>query len=276
MYLNELRCHYCGYIQNVPATCEACGSTKIKTLGFGTEKLEEDLKLFFPDASVERMDLETTKKKNSYQKIIQGFEERKTDILVGTQMVSKGLDFDHVHLVAIFDADRMIHFPDFRSYERAFQLMIQVSGRAGRREEKGRVIIQTNDPGQGILKKVQSQDYESFYQEEIIEREKFFYPPFSRIIRLTLKDPDRSIAKKASRKLADNLIGILGKERILGPEAPLIDKIRNNYLMEINIKLERNKINLSQVKEKIRNEVRTLLENKEFKNTQVVPDADPY
>lgn len=275
MYLNEIRCHYCGHFEQVPSTCEACGSAKVKTSGFGTEKIEDEIKLFFPEARVQRMDLDTTRKKNSYQKIIEDFENRETDILVGTQIVSKGLDFDHVNLVAIFDADRMIHFPDFRSYERAFQMMIQVSGRAGRRNMQGKVIIQTNDPEQHLFEKIIHHDYEGMFQEEIRERERFSYPPFVRMIKLVIKDPDRNVCRRAANELEQRLSPHLDKKRVLGPETPLIDRLRNYYLMDIFIKLEKGKINTQGVKEMIWKQVADLLVNKEYKKTQVVVDVDP-
>lgn len=275
MYSKDLKCHYCGHLESVPTHCEACGSTKIKTVGFGTEKIEDEMKIFFPEANIERMDLDTTKKKDSFQKIINDFEERKTDILVGTQMVSKGLDFDHVNLVGIFDADRMIHFPDFRSYERAFQMIMQVSGRAGRREKRGKVIIQTFDPDQSIFSKIVNHDYEGMYQDEIYERKKFAYPPFVRMIKLTVKDPDRAICRKAANKLQETLAKHFGPERVLGPEFALIEKLRNNYQMEVLLKLERGKINMQSVKELILSTLQQILLEKEFKTSSIIPDCDP-
>lgn len=275
MYLNEIRCHYCGHVESLPNTCEACGSSKIKTSGFGTEKIEDEIKLHFPEAKVQRMDLDTTRKKNSYQQIIEDFENRETDILVGTQLVSKGLDFDHVNLVGIFDADRMIHFPDFRSYERAFQMMTQVSGRSGRRNTQGKVLIQTNDPAQQLLEKIIQHDYVGMYQEEIKERERFHYPPFVRMIKLVIKDKDRTICRQAANELEQLLVPHLTKKRVLGPETPLIDRLRNYYLMEIFIKLEKSGINAQAVKEMILKLTGDLLVNKEYKGTQVVVDVDP-
>jgi primosomal protein N' (replication factor Y) (superfamily II helicase) len=275
MHSNDLHCHYCGHFEKVPSLCPACGSGKIKAMGFGTEKLEDDIKTFLPEAHVQRMDLDTTRKKNSYQKILAEFESGKTNILVGTQMVSKGLDFDKVSLVGIFDADRMIHFPDFRSYERSFQMLTQVSGRAGRREKIGKVIIQTADTEQSILKKVILNDYDGLYREEILEREKFHYPPFTRMIRVTFKDPEKTKAEHGAGRLAEALIRELGSKRILGPEAPLIDRIRNYFLMDIFIKLERDKINLKAVKDIILRVNREFLLLKEFKSSWIVVDVDP-
>jgi primosomal protein N' (replication factor Y) (superfamily II helicase) len=275
MYSQDLRCHYCGHTQVPPSACPACGSGRIKSVGFGTEKIEEDIKLFIPEANVQRMDLDTTRKKNSYESIIEDFEKGKTNILVGTQMVSKGLDFDMVSLVGIFDADRMIHFPDFRSHERAFQMITQVSGRAGRKDKKGRVIIQTADIEQALLKKVIENDYEGLYKDEIIEREKFLYPPFCRIIKLTIKNADKKTAVTGAIELAELLKQKLGNKRILGPEAPMINRLRNYYLMDIFIKIEKDKISLKAVKLTITHAIQTFLSNKDYKNSIVQADVDP-
>jgi primosomal protein N' (replication factor Y) len=276
MHSGELRCHYCGHVERLPQKCEACGSTKIKSVGFGTEKLEDDLKLFLPDARVQRMDLDTTRNKNSYQNIIQDFESGKTNVLVGTQMVTKGLDFDNVTLVGIFDADRMIHFPDFRAAERSFQILSQVSGRAGRRGQKGRVLIQTTNTNQNILHQVIRHDYEAFYQLELQERERFNYPPFYRIIKITIKDPEKKPAHEFADAFVKILLPELGSKRVLGPETPVIDKIRNNYLVDIFIKLEKDKIKLSTVKELLQKQSFELLQSdKNFRNTFVVFDVDP-
>ncbi|MEL7003427.1 MAG: primosomal protein N' [Bacteroidota bacterium] len=221
-YRQEILCHYCGYKEPLPRTCEACGSTNLKTMGFGTEKLEEDLELLFPSARVQRMDLDTTRKKTSYERIISDFENGDIDILVGTQMVSKGLDFDHVSLVGIFDIDRMMFFPDFRSFERTFQLATQVSGRAGRRNKTGKVIIQTRNTDQSLLRKIISNDFEAFYQDELKERETYLYPPFARLIQVTVKNKDVKLAQLTSQKLTNLLREQLGASRVLGPEAPLI------------------------------------------------------
>ncbi len=211
----ELRCHYCGHKEEIPRACPACGSGKIRTVGFGTEKLEDDLRIMYPAARVQRMDLDTTRTKNAYQTILGEFEQGNTDILVGTQMISKGLDFDRVSLVGIFDADRMIHFPDFRAAERAFQMLTQVSGRAGRREKKGLVLIQTNNTQQSLLHKVVANDYMGYYNDEIKEREGYFYPPFTRVISITVKHEEQDKAEKAAHWLANKLLEKLGKARVL-------------------------------------------------------------
>ncbi|MDX5421253.1 MAG: primosomal protein N', partial [Hymenobacteraceae bacterium] len=234
-YNSELRCHYCGYHERMPHDCPACGATTLKSMGFGTEKVEDELKLMLPSAEVQRMDLDTTKKKNSYQQIIADFETGRTNVLVGTQMVTKGLDFENVSLVGILNADTIINFPDFRAHERAYQLFVQVSGRAGRKGKPGSVIIQTRDPLQPIFRKVYSNDYQSLYEHEIEERMRFGYPPFVRMIRVTVKHAEEKVSENAAIVLAKDLTDRLGKQQVLGPEVPYIFKIRNLFLNEIHV-----------------------------------------
>ncbi len=272
---HELRCHYCGYRETPPAACLNCGSTKIKTVGFGTEKIEDELKLIYPEIAVQRMDLDTTRSKYSYQTIIEDFANQNIDVLVGTQMVTKGLDFDHVSLVGIFDIDRLIHFPDFRSHERTFQLLTQVSGRAGRKDKKGTVLIQTAKPQHPLLQRVVNHDYEGFYQDEIIEREKHFYPPFSRVINITVKADEQNLSIEAAGELAQRLKAVLGEGRVLGPVPALIEKIRNQYLQNVMVKLERDKINLKSVKRLIKEQTVGLTSNKKYKTLHIVLDVDP-
>jgi primosomal protein N' (replication factor Y) (superfamily II helicase) len=269
----ELRCHYCGHHEPPPRVCPACGSPQVKMMGFGTEKIEDDLKIMFPESAVLRMDLDTTRTKNAYQQIISEFEGG-ADILVGTQMISKGLDFDKVSLVGIFDADRMIRFPDFRAMERAFQMLTQVSGRAGRRQKQGKVLIQTNNPSHPLLEKVIQNDYVGFYDSEITERQFNNYPPFTRVIELTIKNESAELAQKAAQALAKPLADKLGRDRILGPEKALIEKIRNKYLYEIWIKLEKDKLNIKAAKTFLREQIMILQEQKEFKTVEVVVDVD--
>ncbi|GAB3504877.1 primosomal protein N' [Emticicia fontis] len=274
MHSTELRCHYCGHKEEIPKVCPVCGSGKLRTIGFGTEKLEEDLKAMFDTARVIRMDLDTTRTKNAYQNIISEFEQGGTDILVGTQMISKGLDFDQVSLVGIFDADRMIHFPDFRAAERAFQMLTQVSGRAGRRAKKGLVLIQTNDTQQALLQKVVVNDYIGYYTHEIAERESYFYPPFTRVISITLKHEEQEKAEKAAHWLAEKLLEKLGQARVLGPEKSLIERIRNKFLFDIMIKLEKDKLNIKAAKSFLREMIDALHQTKEHKDVDVVVDVD--
>lgn len=274
-YANELRCHISGHRESIPHACPACGSPKLKAVGIGTEKIEDDLKVYFQEAVIQRMDLDTTRKKNSYQEIIEAFEQQKVDFLVGTQMVTKGLDFDHVSLVGIFNADRMIHYPDFRSIERAFQLMLQVSGRAGRKQKPGKVLIQTYNPYQNIFELIKNNDYVTFYQQEIAEREKFLYPPFSRLIRVTIKNETQELSFKTAQALQRRMINKIGQRRLLGPQAPVIDKIRDQYLYNLLIKLDRGKVDLKKAKAFIKESIDYVLSKKEFKTSRIVIDVDP-
>ena len=207
-------------------------------LGFGTEKIEDDLALIFPENSIKRLDLDSTRSKNAYEEILSDFENRKIDILIGTQMVTKCLDFDNVSLVGILDADMLLKRPDFRAYERSYQLMSQVAGRAGRKEKRGKVIIQTADPEHLVIQLVMKHDYFGFYKNEIIERENFFYPPFYKMITLTLKHKEEFLVYRAALELAQSLLDVF-KERVLGPEFPLIKRIQNLFLKEIKLKIER-------------------------------------
>ncbi len=274
-YNNKLVCHYCGHHQGMFADCTSCGSTQIKNIGFGTEELEEELEILFPAAVIQRMDLDTARSKNSYQRIIEGFEEGHIDILVGTQMVSKGLDFGRVNLVGIFDTDRMIHFPDFRSHERAYHLITQVSGRAGRRSAKGKVVVQTSEPDHQVLEKVRLGDYRFFYQWEINERERFKYPPFTRLIKITFKHRDKTLSSQGASFFAQEVRKRLGTERTIGPVEPLIGRIRNNYLHEITLKIEKHGINLPTIKEFLKSTKKMMRQVPAFRSVVVVFDVDP-
>ncbi|GAB3327561.1 primosomal protein N' [Larkinella ripae] len=270
----ELRCHYCGHRDPVPKSCPACGSFKVRTIGFGTEKLEDQLQIVFPDARIQRMDLDTTRAKNAYQQIISEFEGGNVDILVGTQMISKGLDFGNVSLVGIFDADRMIHYPEFRAVERAFQMITQVSGRAGRRaDRRGKVLIQTSNPQQAVLLRVLENDYKGLFEEEIVERQNFNYPPFSRLIKLTVRHSEQSISLQAAQRLVTQLTEKLGDSRVLGPEVPLVERIRNQFLYTVLIKLERS-ISPKAAKVFVLEKINELLSDKGLKAVSVVADVD--
>lgn len=271
----ELRCHYCGHKEEVPRVCPTCGSTKVRTIGFGTEKLEDQLQIMFPKSKILRMDLDTTRAKNAYQQIIQEFEGGEIDVLVGTQMITKGLDFDNVSLVGIFDADRLIRFPDFRATERSFQMITQVSGRAGRRAgRQGTVLIQTNNPQQTILQKIIQNDYKGLFEEEIQERQDFNYPPFSRLIKLTIRHADKAISQQAADRLAAELTDALGSSRVLGPEQPLVERIRNLFLFDILIKIERDKVNIKAVKAYIQDRINDILTDKGLRQVSIVIDVD--
>ena len=273
-YTNTMNCHYCGFQQPVPIKCGACGSTSLKMVGFGTEKIEEQIaELLGDQVRVQRMDLDTTRKKNAYQQIISSFEKREIDILIGTQMVSKGLDFDHVALVGILNADDMLYFPDFRAFERSFQLMAQVSGRAGRKNKRGKVIVQSYNPDHWILQKLMNHDYQGMYEQELAERKQFNYPPYSRLIKLTVIHKLSDVVDGASDHLVSLLKEKLGS-RVLGPEYPAIARIRNSYHKVITLKFEK-KASPSKVKEFLMHSSALLKQQKEFKSVRVKIDVDP-
>ena len=270
---NQLRCHYCGYSVKPPTKCAACGDTNIKMKGFGTEKIEEELAIFYPAAKIARMDLDTTRSKFAHQHIIQDFEDGNIDILVGTQMVTKGLDFDNVSMVGILNADSMLNFPDFRAFERSYQLMAQVSGRAGRKNKRGKVIIQTHNPDHSIIQNVWNNDYLSMYTNQLLDRKNFHYPPYYRLIEITLIHKDLDLVNASSKFLADQL-KIHFAKRVLGPEFPLVSRIRNLYHKNILLKVER-EASVVQVK-KILNEMITMFKNDTtFKPVRIQLDVDP-
>ena len=271
----KLHCHYCGYKQETISICPACGSVHIEQKGFGTEKIEDDLQYVFPDARVARLDLDSTRSKNGYQQILGDFEEKKIDILVGTQMVAKGLDFASVTVIGIINADGLLNFPDFRAYERSYQLLAQVAGRAGRREKEGKVIIQTNNQNHRILDLVIQNNYDDLYKGEIIERNSFQYPPVYRLIKLDVKHKDAMSLSEIALRLANQLKASFGS-RVLGPEEPLISRIRNLYIKAIYLKVERNGISISKVKEHLKDILLKFEADKSNKGAFVQIDVDPY
>lgn len=271
---NQLKCHYCGYSIPIPAVCPECGYTGLHMKGFGTEKIEDELALLFPKASITRMDLDTTRTKSSYQNIISNFEQRKIDILVGTQMVTKGLDFDNVSVVGILNADNLLSYPDFRSFERSFQLMAQVSGRAGRKFKRGKVIIQSYRPDHEVIKYVVYNRYDLLYQNQIAERRRFKYPPIFRLIELQLQHKQEQKVTEAAYELASLLKQKLGN-RVIGPEFPIVSKIKGLYLKNILIKLEKTK-HTSQLKEDVKELLDYFAKNAKHKSVRVIVDVDPY
>ncbi len=273
-YTHLQKCHYCGYTEKPISKCKACGSNSLKMQGFGTEKVEEDLSIYFPKNSIKRMDYDTTRNKNGYQHIIDDFEQGAIDMLVGTQMVTKGLDFDNVGIVGVLNADSLLHYPDFRSYERSFQLLTQVAGRAGRKEKQGKVIIQTYSPEHPVIQKVIENDYLGMYEQEIEEREKYGYPPFYRLIKLTIKHREREKSAEGAYELCKLLKKQLGA-RVLGPETPAISRVKNMYINQILIKYER-KISPLKLKEFIRNTVGKFNSQRHYKSLRVVIDVDFY
>ncbi|TNF25570.1 MAG: primosomal protein N' [Bacteroidetes bacterium] len=271
-YSNDLRCHYCGHADRVPIVCPNCQSTYIKTKGFGTEQIEEELALHFPEATVARMDMDTTRGKHAYTRIISDFEEQRIDILVGTQMVTKGLDFDHVGLVGILNADQLLNYPDFRSYERAYQLMAQVSGRAGRKGRRGLVVIQTGQPGHFIIDMVVQNNYVGMYEAELAQRKQFRYPPFIRMICITAKHRDREVVDAASDALANALEPIPDK-LLLGPEYPLVQRVRNKYNKQIILKMGGSNIGLRKVE--VFAQIERVNAMKEYRSVYFQIDVDP-
>lgn len=270
---NILKCHYCGYTTNVPTECPSCRSTDLKMYGFGTERIEDDLKVIFPEAQSSRLDLDTTRTKNSYQYILEQFHNKETNILVGTQMVTKGLDFDSVKVVGILNADNMLTFPDFRAYERSFQLMEQVSGRAGRKGEKGKVIIQTYQPQHPVILNVITHDYVRFYEEQMPIRRQFNYPPYSRLILIRLKDVNSVKLNKAADALAKMFRPVF-KENLLGPEYPIVSRVKNQYIKQMMIKINKD-FNSNKVKDFIRDTVENFKHEMEFKSVRIQIDVDP-
>ena len=236
--ISKLVCHYCGFSQPIPSECPSCGNATLNTRGFGTEKIEDELAILYPEARIIRMDMDTTRRKKSFETIINRFENREVDILVGTQMVSKGLDFGNVSVVGVLNADNLFNFPDFRAFERSFQLLTQVSGRAGRRKKQGKVIIQTSDPNHPVIKDVLNYNFINMYNSQMEERKIFNYPPFCRIIKITLKHKNRDELNRQAKHLGEKLRKTFGK-RVLGPEFPLVGKIQKLYLKTIILKIEK-------------------------------------
>jgi primosomal protein N' (replication factor Y) (superfamily II helicase) len=274
-FRHALVCHYCGYREPLPSQCPQCSSKRILTIGYGTEKLEEELKLFFPDVKIQRMDFDTTRTKSGYEEIITGFESGETGILVGTQMVTKGLDFDHVSLAGVFDADRLMHFPDFRSYERAFHLITQVSGRAGRREKQGKVVIQTSNPKHQLFSFIMKNDVTGFLEAQLHDRQMNFYPPFARLIEITFKHSDKKTAQQASITITELVKEKIKGIKVLGPGEPMISKIRNEFLMHSLVKIPRDQGHLSEIKNLLKRMASELVQQKEFRNVKIVFDVDP-
>lgn len=269
---NLLKCHYCGYAVEVPKECPQCHSTDIEMRGFGTEKVEDALAELFPDATVARMDMDTTRNKNAYQKIISDFEQHKTDILVGTQMVTKGLDFDRVSVVGILNADNLMSYPDFRSFEKAFQIMSQVSGRAGRKEVPGKVVIQTYQPNHPALQYVVTNDYQSMYRQQIAERRQFNFPPLCRLVKITMKHANDELVNEASLALAP-LLREAFPQRVLGPEWPLVSRIQNYYMKDFWIKMNKDN-NLVQNKLLLQQILHDFQGDSRYKSIRIVVNVD--
>jgi len=273
-YKNQLRCHYCGY--NVPkmVSCIACGSETLDHKGFGTEQIELELKELFPDSRIARMDQDTTKRKHAHAKIIEALELQEIDILVGTQMLAKGLDFRHVSLVGVMNADNLLNFPDFRAHERSFQLLQQVAGRAGRTKKRGKVIIQTYNPYHQILQQVSINSFDEMYKQQMEDRYQFKYPPYYRMIKIVVKERSFQKMDKSSIWLAKAL-KIKLKENVLGPETPSVGRIRNMFITNILIKIPKDQ-SLQKTKEYINSIMRNFNSIKEFSSVRVIIDVDNY
>lgn len=272
--IDQLVCHYCGHSVVTYSTCQACGNPSLFTKGFGTQKIEEEIKAIFPESKVARMDYDTTRSKTGYEKLITLFEQGKLDILVGTQMVTKGLDFDRVSIVGILNADNMLNNPDFRAFERSFQMIAQVSGRAGRKNKRGTVILQTANPEHPVIQLVKSNDYISFYNQQIEERQQFKYPPFYRLVFLTIKHKNSETAKRAASELAQKLRSVFGN-RIIGPQVPPVNKIQDFHIQRILIKLERHSSH-AKAKDLIQECTNHILSREPWRYVSIVADVDPY
>lgn len=273
-HTDRLRCHYCGYTQEPAKTCPACGSGKITMKGYGTEKIEDELKIFLPQARIGRMDLDTAGTKSNLTALLNDFEERRIDILVGTQMVTKGLDFDNVALVGVLGADGLTKFPDFRAGERAYQLLTQVAGRAGRKNKRGKVLIQVFDPRHPVILDVLRGDFDGFSQRELKERKEFKYPPFYRLIHIQLRHKEPKVVHESAAFFAKILRQKLG-ERVLGPVVPNIARIRNYFGQDILLKLEKSGPLLAGAKQLIREQTEVLLGKPGFSQVIVAVDVDP-
>lgn len=268
----EMRCHYCGYHTPMPTRCPDCGG-EMRIVGFGTERLEEEIQALFPEARVLRMDLDTTRSRNAYQDIINRFARHECDILVGTQMVTKGLHFDDVQLVAVLQADSILNQPDFRAYERAYQMLEQVAGRAGRKGQQGEVFIQTFDPDNPILDFVRRHDYKALYAQQISERQHFDYPPFHRLIRLQIRDHNSGRAHRVAGELQDYLHRIFGS-RISGVIIPAVERIQAYTVRELTLRIEQ-QANQSEAKRRLREAIDHIFSISSNKNTKLIIDIDP-
>ncbi|MBK7342764.1 MAG: primosomal protein N' [Saprospiraceae bacterium] len=271
---HKMHCHYCGYQTAIPTHCPQCGNRQLTLKGFGTQRIEDDLKIFFPEARIGRLDLDTTRSKQSLLQILDDFAEKRLDILVGTQMITKGLDFDHLGLVGILQADHLIAYPDFRSSERGFQMMVQVAGRAGRRAGQSLVLIQTYEPANAILQDVLHLNLDGFYVRELQERKAFHYPPYGRVIRITLKHRRPEKVEWAALYMVNKLTPFLG-DAVQGPATPSVPRINNYYLRTVQVKLGTEAARLKHAKEVILQIGAALRSAKGMSGLIVQPDVDP-
>ena len=272
-HLNQLTCHYCGFTYKVPTECPNCGCTQLQTRGYGTEKIEAEVHDIFPEARIARMDLDTTRSRHAYERIIGDFSAGRTNLLIGTQMISKGLDFDKVSVVGILNADTMLNYPDFRAYEHAFMMMAQVSGRAGRKGKRGLVILQTKSPDLPVIQQVVSNDYAAFYRSLIVERQQFNYPPYCRLIEVFLKHRSDALVETAAIELASRLRQWLGA-RVLGPDKPSVAKVKSLSIRQLVLKFEPG-FNMQQVRKYLALAQQQMLQDKRYSSLQVYYDVDP-
>ncbi len=272
-HLRQLTCHYCGYTYQIPAVCPACESTELHCVGYGTERIEEAVKEFFPDVKAARMDLDTTRSRTAYERIIADFQSGRTELLIGTQMISKGLDFDNVSVVGILHADGMLSFPDFRSYERAFQLMAQVAGRAGRRSRQGLVVLQTKSPELPLISQILHNDYAAMYESQVAERKAFKYPPLYRLVYVYLKHRKEDVAEEAAQCMGTYLRQGLS-ERVLGPDRPAVARIQALHIRKLMIKIEPS-LSMSRVKQFLQDVRQAIIDDSRFRSIQLYYDVDP-
>jgi primosomal protein N' (replication factor Y) len=291
---NTLTCHYCGHTisihnpqninnhntpiasegtHNANSYCPNCKNIPLTTHGFGTEQVEEEIKVLFPNYSVARLDLDTSRSVKAFDSIVNAFQNQEVDILIGTQMVAKGLDFENVGLVGILNADNLLHYPDFRAYERAYQLLVQVSGRTGRRTEQGKVLIQTYQPENPIFNQIVKNDYQAFFAQDMTERHAFHYPPYVKLIRIIIRHVDFDICNRAADLLA-NKLKLRLKNRILGPDIPSIGRIQNKYIKQILVKIELS-APIYQAKQIIQNEIQGVVAQRPYNTVQFQLDVDP-
>ena len=273
-FRENMQCHYCGYTEHVAKKCPACGSIELKLLGFGTQKVEDELKIYLPDANIARMDYDTVRGKEALAKIINDFEERRIDILVGTQMVTKGLDFENVGIVGVLSADSLLQFPDFRSGERGFQLITQVAGRAGRKNKRGKVLVQAMNTTHPVLREILDNDFPTFFEREIMERRSFVYPPFARLIKVTLKHKKPDVVNRGGAAFVKVLRAKLGR-RVLGPSVPPVGRVRGQYLLDILIKMEMKPQLWKMAKEAIGDATFHMQKEAGFSTVRVNTDVDP-
>ena len=271
--MNHLSCHYCGFTYLIPSSCPKCGCTELRSKGYGTEKIEELVSETFRGARISRMDLDTTRTKNAYERIINDFSQGRTNILIGTQMVTKGLDFDKVKVVGIIDADSILNYPDFRSYEYAFMMMGQVAGRAGRKGEQGRVILQTKNADMPIISQIANNDFKTFYNDTLEERMMFKYPPFYRLIYIYIKHKHEKVAEGAANVLSGRLRSWFG-DRLLGPDRPSVARVKDLHIRKLMLKLELG-LNGNDVRQYLRMAQAELLNNKPYAAIQIYYDIDP-